>query len=246
MDNNEKNPDGLTQEENARLVIDFIHRLMMHHTMWFSEVQQKYGQEKALEVLAKVFEQSYAIQMKRLAKTLDFELQDGIPAPLLALTEERLLMLKEKIASNWLANDGIWFQAIEFTEGMNNAKQCNDACWERFSPFEAWSIKRFLSLPEDCGLEGLKKALAFRLYAAINTQSIEDESAASVVFRMNDCRVQSARKRKGLDDYPCKSAGIIEYSAFAQAVDSRIKTECIGCPPDKHPEEWYCAWRFSI
>jgi hypothetical protein len=63
---------------------------------------------------------------------------------------------------------------------------------------------------------------------------------------MNDCRVQSARKRKGLDDYPCKSAGIIEYSTFAAAIDTRIKTECIGCPPDKHPDEWYCAWKFSI
>ncbi|MCD4789220.1 MAG: DUF6125 family protein, partial [Bacteroidales bacterium] len=26
----------------------------------------------------------------------------------------------------------------------------------------------------------------------------------------------------------------------------RIKTECICCPPDKHPEEYYCAWRFYI
>ena len=63
---------------------------------------------------------------------------------------------------------------------------------------------------------------------------------------MNDCRVQSARKRKGLDDYPCKSGGLIEYTTFAESIDPRIKTECIGCPPDPHPDEWFCAWRFSI
>ncbi len=236
----------LTHEENARLVIDFIHRLIMHHAMWFSEVQEQFGQEKALEILTDVCRQSYAIQMKRLAKTLDFDLKDDIPVPLLDLSKEKLSTLKEKVASNWLANDGVWFQAIEFTKGMDYAKRCNDACWARFSPFEAWAVKRFLQLPENAGLEGLKQAMPFRLYAAINIQSIEDESSTSIIFKMNDCRVQSARKRKGLKDYPCKSAGITEYTAFAQSIDPRIKTECIGCPPDEHPDEWYCAWRFSI
>ncbi len=63
---------------------------------------------------------------------------------------------------------------------------------------------------------------------------------------MNECRVQSARKRKGLDDYPCKSAGLVEYAYFARSIDDRIQTECIGCPPDPHPEDWYCAWRFTL
>jgi hypothetical protein len=66
------------------------------------------------------------------------------------------------------------------------------------------------------------------------------------VFKMNECRVQSARKRKGLADYPCKSAGVVEYTYFARSIDDRIQTECIGCPPDPHPEEWYCAWRFTL
>jgi len=103
-----------------------------------------------------------------------------------------------------------------------------------------------LGLPEQAGLDGLKQALNFRLYAYINKQSFIEETENSFVFQMNECRVQVARKRKGLDDYPCKSGGLVEYTNFAEAIDSRIKTECIACPPDKHPEEYYCAWRFSI
>ena len=236
----------LSAEENARLLVDFIHRAIIHHGMWFSEVKEKYGMKKAFEVFNRVYKTSYGVQINKLAKVLGFNVKDDIPEPLLQLPEEILLSLKEKIAANWLANDGIWFQAIEFTEGMQEAKLCNDTCWASFSPFEAWSIKQLLHLPDDSGLEGLTKALSFRLYAAINKQSIEDESQNSIVFRMNDCRVQSARKRKGLDDYPCKSAGVVEYTTFAETIDSRIKTECIGCPPDDHPEEWYCAWRFTI
>ncbi|MDD4464793.1 MAG: DUF6125 family protein, partial [Desulfobacterales bacterium] len=111
--------------------------------------------------------------------------------------------------------------------------------------FEAWSIKRFLNLSEAPGLDGLK-ALSFRLYACINTQSFIDETPETIVFQTNDCRVQSARKRRGLPDYPCKSGGLVEYDYFASAIDSRIETECIGCPPDPHPDQWYCAWRFRI
>lgn len=246
MKEERKTEKDLNAKDNARLLLDFIHRAIIHHGMWFSEVKEKYGAEKAFKVFDKVYKTSYSVQLNRLAKALGFEMHDDIPAPLLDLPEESLLSLKEKIAANWLANDGIWFQAIEFTEGMQEAKLCNDACWADFSPFEAWSIKQLLNLQKNPGLEGLKKALPFRLYAAINTQSIEDETPDSIIFRMNDCRVQSARKRKGLDDYPCKSAGVVEYTAFAESIDSRIKTECIGCPPDDHPEEWYCAWRFTI
>lgn len=246
MDKDYNTEQELSVEDNARLVVDFIHRAIIHHGMWFSEVKEKYGTKKAFEVFDKVYKKSYGVQLNRLAKALGFEMHDGIPAPLLQLPKESLLSLKEKIAANWLANDGIWFQALEFTEGMQEAKLCNDACWAVFSPFEAWSIKQYLNLADNPGLDGLKRALPFRLYAAINIQSIEDETPNSIVFRMNDCRVQSARKRKGLDDYPCKSAGVVEYTTFAESIDSRIKTECIGCPPDDHPEEWYCAWRFTI
>ncbi len=238
--------ETLTREQNAKLIIDFFHRIMMHHVMWFSEVYEHLGKEKAFKALDKVYKTGYDVQMKRIAKTLNFEMKDGVPAPLLDLPDETLNSLRENVAANWLANDGIWFQAVEFSCSMKDAKQCNDSCWAKFSPVEAWSIKRILNMPEQPGLEGLKQALQFRLYAFINKQSFTDETSKSFAFRMNDCRVQSARKRKGLDDYPCKSAGIIEYTTFAEAIDSRIKTECICCPADQHPDEWYCAWKFYI
>ncbi|MDZ7742635.1 MAG: DUF6125 family protein [Bacteroidota bacterium] len=232
--------------EIVRMILDFWHRTMMHHAMWFGEVQHQFGREKALSILKQAHKNSYAIQMKRLGKILDFEMQEDIPEPLLKLDAEKLNELRKSVAINWLANDGVWFQAVEFTKGMNDAKRCNDSAWAQFSPFEAWSVKHLIGLPENPGLQGLKQALNHRLYAYINEQSFEEESENSLVFRMNDCRVQSARKRKGLDDYPCKSGGLVEYSTFAEAIDPRIKTECIGCPPDPHPDEWFCAWRFTI
>jgi hypothetical protein len=238
--------DKLSKADKAKLILDFFHRTMMHHAIWFAEVQHQMGREKAFKALDSAWQRSYGIQMKRLGKILDFENEDNIPEPILGLPEDKLDQLMEGAAINWLANDGVWFQAVEFEYGMNDAKRCNDSAWAHFSPLEAWSIKRLLGLAENPGLEGLKKALQFRLYAYINKQSITDETENSFVFRMNECRVQVARKRKGLDDYPCKSGGLVEYTSFAEAIDTRIKTECICCPPDPHPEEYFCAWRFYI
>jgi hypothetical protein len=236
----------LTHEETARFILDLFHRTIIHHALWFSEVGHQMGLEKALEILHVATKRSYDIQMKHLSETLGFTMRDGIPAPLLDMDDQALLTLKDRVAKNWLANDGVWFQAVEFSEGMNDAKRCNDSCWARFSPFEASSIKQFLQLPENPGLDGLKRALGFRVYAGINTQAIVEETPESFVFQMNQCRVQAARKRKGLADYPCKSGGLVEYSYFAKTIDKRIRTECIGCPPDAHPDTWYCAWKFSL
>jgi Family of unknown function (DUF6125) len=246
MENKNADPLSLDKNLKARLIVDMLTRIVVHYGFWFTEVRHQMGMDKALEVLEKATEKSLSIGLKRFADILDFPLEDGLPKALLDMDTKKMDALIGAVAKNWLVNDGTWFQAVEFDNGMNDAKRCNDSCWAQFSPYEAFAIKKFLKLDDQCGLEGLKKALNFRMYSVINVQSIVDEGPESFVFQMNDCRVQSARQRKKMDDYPCKSAGLVEYEYFARSIDKRIKTECIGCPPDGHPKEWFCAWRFSI
>lgn len=246
MTANMEKPEDLSQNEMAKLIIDLLHRTIVHHTLWFNEVEHQLGMPRALELMSEVWQKSYSIQIRRLAEIFGFELKDGAPAMLLSSNKDELLKIMEELGKNWLAGDGIWFQTVEAHYGIGEAKRCNDSCWARFSPFEASSIKNFLQLPDAAGLEGLKKALRFRVYGRINIQTIIDETPQSIVFQMNDCRVQSARIRKGLTDYPCKSGGLVEYRTFAETIDSRLRVECIGCPPDRHPEEWFCSWRFYL
>ena len=238
--------DDLSQDELLKLVPDFLHRIVVHYALWFTEVRHQMGMPEALKMLDAVFKKNLGIQMGRLGETLGFEVVDGLPAALTKLDKPALLNLIDAIAKNWLVNDGVWFQAVEFTHGMTDAKRCNDSCWAHFSPFEAWSIKRLLGLGDAPGLKGLAQALNLRVYARLNSQSLIFEDDHTLIFQMNVCRVQAARQRKGLADYPCKSGGLVEYTYFARSIDSRIVTECIGCPPDEHPSEWFCAWRFKI
>jgi hypothetical protein len=92
----------------------------------------------------------------------------------------------------------------------------------------------------------LLECLRHRLYARLNVQDVTERSDRRAVFVMRDCRVQSARARKGLPDFPCKPVGLVEYAEFARAIDPRIETRCITCPPDAHAADVWCAWEFTI
>lgn len=159
---------------------------------------------------------------------------------------EQKSSLLEDAAKLWLAHDGLWFLNVEKRFGIEKAIEIDRDAWKEFTVIEARRIKERLFLSENGGLPALKTALKFRLYAYINKQEIIEENEKSFIFRMNSCRVQEARKRKGLPDFPCKSVGIVEYSYFAKTIDQRIETECIYCPPDNHPQDSWCAWRFKI
>jgi len=238
--------DDLSQPELVLWLMEGFRRTLIHYGCWFREVEYQLGIQRATEIEGEAGDLAWQIILKRLAPLFGFEIEDGVPRALKHLSKEKLIKAIDAVAVNWLADDGVWFQTVEKHYGMDYAKRCNDTCWSRFSSYEALRIKKLQGLSESPGLEGLKVALGFRLYARINKQSIEEIDENSFIFRMNDCRVQSSRKIKGLPDYPCKSAGMVEYPFFASAVDRRIKTECLGCPPDHHPENWYCAWKFSI
>jgi hypothetical protein len=174
------------------------------------------------------------------------ESNDGVAEALRALDKEELVRIVIDDAKNWLAHDGLWFQAIEATHGMDAAIAADRAAWERFTVVEAKRIMERLGLEPGGGIPALLECLEHRLYARLNVQETTEVTDRRAVFTMRDCRVQSARKRRGLPDFPCKSVGVVEYGGFARTVDPRIQTRCLACPPDAHPEDRWCAWEFTL
>jgi hypothetical protein len=165
---------------------------------------------------------------------------------LYALSKEELIKIIVDDAKNWLAHDGLWFQALERRYGMDVAVDVDIEAWRSFTVIEARRIMDRLGMQPGGGIPALVECLKHRFYARLNLQECSEVTDNRVVFRMLDCRVQSARKRRGLADHPCKSVGIVEYGEFARTIDPRIVTRCIACPPDPHPEEFWCAWEFTI
>ena len=162
-----------------------------------------------------------------------------------SLSREKLVELCGNFAKNWLAMDGVWFQSVERKFGMEEALWHDEEAWRRFTVIEARRIMSFLGLPERSGLDGLERALSFRLYAFLNRDETIREGN-SLIYRVLTCRVQTARNRKGMAYHPCKNVGLIEYSGFAKTIDDRIETEVLSCHPDVVDDSCNCSWRFTL
>jgi hypothetical protein len=171
---------------------------------------------------------------------------DDTAAHLRSLDKEELVRMLMDDAKNWLAHDGLWFQAVEAARGMDEAIAADAAAWEKFTVIEAKRIMERLGLAPGGGIAALVECLQHRLYARLNTQQVTEQSDTRALFVMRDCRVQSARKRRGLPDFPCKSVGLVEYGEFAKAIDPRIRTRCVACPPDAHAADAWCTWEFTL
>lgn len=161
------------------------------------------------------------------------------------LSKEQLIELVEIYSKNWLAMDGVWFQSVESKCGMEEAMYHDREAWRRFTEIEAGRIKTFLKLPEHGGTEGLAQALRLRFYGSLNEDTVTYDGT-TLVYRMEECRVQTARKRKGLPFHPCKSVGEVEYAGFAKVIDDRFTCRCISCYPEMTDESCCCAWEFTL
>lgn len=161
------------------------------------------------------------------------------------LPREKLMELLVDYTKNWIAHDGLWFQSIEAKRGMDEAMEHDINAWRKFAVVEANRIKKFLDLPDNSGIEGLEAAFRLRMHAPVN-KAIIKTSGNTLTYKIESCRVQNARKRKGMPYHPCKRVGIVKHEEFAKAIDERFTTECISCYPDITDENCACYWRFVL
>ncbi len=162
------------------------------------------------------------------------------------MTRDELLRALEAFAKNWLAHDGCWFLAAEETLGIDAAIDLDTRSWARFAASEARRLAATFDIGPGGGLEALERALSLRMYALVNEQHAEwSPDRSRLRFVMDRCRVQDTRRRKGLPDFPCRPVGTVEFTTFAAAIDPRISTSCVHCPPDAPPGA-ACAWEFTV
>ena len=163
---------------------------------------------------------------------------------MMQMPKERLIDYIELVDKNFWTLQNNWIINMEARYGDEVALEFDDLAFGRCCEIQVYRLKKFFGLGDD--IPALMKIFDFSQFCSTLDTEFHDITDKQVMWRVTRCPIQLARIERGESEIPCKVSAIPINEKIAKAINPKMKCTCIICPPDPHPADRWCEFKFTI